>query len=98
MFQFIFESSQVNLDIKWLKIWRWKQQEEKKLQVEAVATNNLTTTTTDGALEDTTEITSKADQWVTQEITDHSVEVNQEISEAAQEAEAGYLEAKAKGL
>ena len=27
-----------------------------------------------------------------------SVEVNQEISEAAQEAEAGYLEAKAKGL
>ena len=87
------------MQAKWLKIWKWKQQEERKLQVEAVATNNLTTTTTtDVALGDTTEITSKADQWVTQEITDHSVEVNQEISEAAQEAEAGYLEAKAKGL
>ena len=86
------------MQAKWLKIWKWKQQEERKLQVEAVATNNLTTATTDGALEDTTEITSKADQWVTQEIMDHSVEVNQETSEAAQEAEAGYLEAKAKGL
>ena len=88
------------MQAKWLKIWKWKQQEEKKLQVEAVATSNLTITTTDGALEDTTEITSKADQWVTQEIMDHSAaanhRLNQEISEAVQEAEAEYSEAEAK--